>query len=198
MGQTEVTYSHYQHCVAAGACPETARGFNHHPVTKVSYNDITQHYIPWLNNVTNEHFRLPSEAEWEYAARAGGTTRYSWGDAIDCSKAHYNGGENSSCYYKVNGKLRGTTAVATYPANNFGLFDMHGNVWEWTQDCWHSNYNGSPTSSKAWTQQNCKQYVARGGSWVISAENLRITYRNKYNKTERNPSLGFRLVQEIE
>jgi len=196
IGQTEVTWGQYKQCVDSGACPDNGSGLDDHPVSNVSYNDITQHYLPWLNSLTGEQFRLPSESEWEYAAKAGSTTKYSWGNSINCNNAHYNGGEDSNCYYKINGQLKGTVAVASYPANDFGLYDMHGNVWEWTQDCWNKNYSGAPEAGKAWGQGNCGQRVVRGGSWVISPINLRASYRNKSNLSERDNSRGFRLVQE--
>jgi len=195
-GQTEVTWAHYKQCVDAGACLDNGSGRDDHPVSNVSYNDITQRYLPWLNALTGEQFRLPSESEWEYAAKAGSTTKYSWGNSINCNNAHYNGGEDSNCYYKINDQFKGSLPVASFPANDFGLFDMHGNVWEWTQDCWNNNYSGAPEAGKAWVEGHCEQRVIRGGSWVISPINLRASYRNKSNLSERDNSRGFRLVQE--
>ena len=117
----------------------------------VSWLDA-QKYIDWLTNRTGQEYRLPSEAEFEYAARGGTNTRYYWGDWPEPSRANL--GSNI------------TTPVGTYPPNDFGLYDMIGNVWEWTADCWHPNYENAPTDGKPWGRK-CGEltYIVRGGSW---------------------------------
>ncbi|MXY88967.1 MAG: formylglycine-generating enzyme family protein [Gammaproteobacteria bacterium] len=143
-------------CVAAGGCGDRPYdqgwGRENRPVFNVSWNDA-QEYVTWLSRETGRTYRLLSESEWEYAGRAGTDTRYSWGDEFDESLAN-NGGR--------------TVPVGSYPANAFGLHDMHGNVWEWTEDCWNGSYAGAPDDGSAWLSGdggNCYFRVSRGGSW---------------------------------
>jgi formylglycine-generating enzyme required for sulfatase activity len=165
------------------------------PVEKVSWDDI-QTFIQKLNQRTGQYYRLPSEAEWEYAAKAGGNTKYSWGNSISCNKAQYNGGEGSACYYKdSNDNYRGTARVGSFSPNDFGLYDMHGNVFEWTQDCWNDSYDGAPTTNKAWESGECAKRVLRGGSWFDDPGNLRSADRFWYSASSRSGNGGFRLVQ---
>jgi formylglycine-generating enzyme required for sulfatase activity len=149
--------------------------------------------------VTGNTYRLPSEAEWEYAARAGSNTKYSWGNTINCSQAQYDGGENSNCYYKPDGKSRGTAPVKSFSPNAFGLFDMHGNVWEWTQDCWNESYQGAPKNGQSWVSGvsgECSRRVLRGGSWIDAPRVLRVSYRFRFTTAGRNSNIGFRLAQD--
>jgi len=209
MMETEVTWSLYQQCIGSGNCESNKKeggdegwGKGNRPVINVSFNDITEDFIPWLNKKLNKKaeqgFSLPSEAQWEYAARAGSKnkTKYSWGNDIDCTKAQYDGGKNSSCYYKkANGKLRGTAPVKSFQPNQFGLYDMHGNVWEWTQDCWNASYKGAPTNGAAWLSGGCVRRVLRGGSWFYKPYILRSAFRyGSYSRTNRGLDNGFRLV----
>jgi len=115
-------------------------------VINVSYDDITQQYIPWLNQITGQTYRLPSEAEWEYAARAGSTTKYSWGNDIGRNQANCDG-----CGSEWDNEK--TVRVKSFAANRFGLYDMHGNVWEWTQDCWNDSYIAAPTDGSSTSRQ---------------------------------------------
>lgn len=161
------------------------------PVTCVSWHDITNDFIPWLNFKTGQIFRLPTEAEWEYAARAGSTTLHSWGNSIDCSKADY---AKKSC------NAEGTSPVKLYSPNQWGLYDMHGNVGECVQDCWHENYNNAPSNGEAWMNENngnCEGAVFRGGSWGYLPNNLRSAARLAGIRARRYSILGFRLVQGI-
>jgi len=201
IGQTEVTFAQWDACVAAGGCkhkPEDEGwGRGSSPVIKVSYNDITQQYIPWLTNQTGKHFRLPSEAEWEYAARAGTTTAYSTGNCINTSQANYNGNYGlNNCGAKRGHHEGRTVKVASFAPNAYGLFDMHGNVWEWTQDCWNENYNGAPNDGGAWKAGDCGKHVLRSGSWYSAPDFLRSAHRNwSSGSRRRNDTYGFRLVQ---
>jgi len=194
MGQTEVTFAQWDACVAARGCSHKPKdegwGRGNRPVTNVSYNDITQQYIPWLNKVTGKTYRLPTEAEWEYAARAGSTTEYSWGNDIGRSQANCHG-----C-----GSLWGhdrTAPVKSFPANAFGLYDMHGNVWEWTEDCYNYGYRGAPTTGRAWDSGICADRVLRGGSWIDIPTYLRSAFRDWDTASSRDFSYGFRLVQGL-
>ena len=189
-----MTFAPWDACVSAGACSykpsDSGWGRGNRPVINVSYNDITQQFIPWLNKVTgmtgSKKYRLPTEAEWEYAARAGSNSKYSWGNSIRCSQAHFSG----DC-----GNERKTLAVKSFSPNNFGLYDMHGNVWEWTQDCKNENYNGAPSNGNAWLRGDCAKRVLRGGSWFNGPNYLRSAYRYRYSVADRYDDSGFRLVQ---
>ena len=176
------------------------------PVTCVSWNDARR-YIDWLNEETGGRYRLPSEAEWEYAARAGSSSRYYFGDdesqfcrygnVADTTRLP-NGGSwlmKADC---SDGAVY-PTAVGRYRANPFGLFDMHGNVLEWVQDCWHDNYEGAPIDGSAWTSvcDGGSRAVVRGGSWNYGPSWLRSAGRGRSEPSARDISLGFRLVQDI-
>ena len=158
------------------------------PVESVSWKDV-QDFIKKLNKRSGKTYRLPSEAEWEYAARAGSKTKYSWGDDIDCSKAFY-GSYKNEC-----GKQQLTEPVKSFKPNAFGLFDMHGNVKEWTQDCWNLSYKGAPNNGSAWKGGNCKKAVVRGGAWDSSPTGLRSSSRYGGGRATRRSGYGFRLIQ---
>ncbi len=200
MGKYEVTWNDYQHCIDAGVCKsggDQGYGKGNRPVINVSWDDA-QNYTKWLSKQTGKQYRLPSEAEWEYAARAGSTTQYSWGDSVDCNKAQYDGGEDSDCNYeKPDGSYRGTARVGSYSANAFGLYDMHGNVWEWVQDCYVDNYNKALKDGRAYEGGECDYRVLRGGSWDGIPEYLRSAYRISYGAANRDGSIGFRLAQDL-
>jgi formylglycine-generating enzyme required for sulfatase activity len=158
------------------------------PVESVSWNDV-QEFIQKLNQKTGKVYRLPSEAEWEYAARAGSTTTYSWGDNIDCSKARY-GFVFSTC-----GNKNSTDPVKSFKANRFGLYDMHGNVWEWTQDCWNETYKGAPNDGSPWLKGDCTNAVFRGGYWGSNPAGLSSADRFGHGRANRVNGRGFRLIQ---
>ncbi|MDE0156633.1 MAG: formylglycine-generating enzyme family protein, partial [Gammaproteobacteria bacterium] len=128
-------------------------------------------------------------AEWEYAARAGSTTEYSWGNDIGSNRANC---DNDYC----GDSWDYTAPVGSFPANPWGLHDMHGNVWEWAQDCWNDSYEGAPTDGSAWTSGNCGRRVVRGGAWNFFARYLRSAYRIWDARTLRNGDNGFRLAQD--
>ena len=160
-------------------------------VTWVSRRDA-QRFITWLNNKEGTRaYRLPSEAEWEYAARAGTTTRYSWGDAIGRNRANCDG-----CGSRWDGKR--PAPVGSFEPNGFGLYDMHGNVYEWVADCYHESYEGAPTDGRAWTA-GCdgESAVVRGGSWYSYPRLLRSALRLKYKPSSHGSLGGFRLVQDL-
>jgi len=159
------------------------------PVEKVSWNDIQQ-FITKLNQKTGQKYRLPSEAEWEYAARAGTTTEWSFGnDATKLGNYAWYGGNSGSK----------TRAVGQKLPNAFGLFDMHGNVWEWTQDCWHENYAGAPKDGGAWTASCSGDFrVIRGGwSWYSESTEFRSANRGRYVSVDRFEGIGLRLARDL-
>jgi formylglycine-generating enzyme required for sulfatase activity/serine/threonine protein kinase len=193
MSKSEITFAQWDACTDAGGCNyrphDEGWGRGNRPVINVSYKDITEEFIPWLNQTTGDSYRLPTEAEWEYAARSGRTSRYSWGYTINCSQARY-GYLSGECKKRQN-----TDRVNSFIANSFGLHDMHGNVWEWTQDCWNDSYSAAPNNGEAWSKGDCSQRVLRGGSWLSRPDALRSAYRFRNSTSVRNNDLGFRLAQ---
>ena len=199
MSATEVTFAQWDACVAAGGCddsgPRSAGGDNgwgrgSRPVIEVSWEDAQQ-YVKWISTKTGAQYRLPSEAEWEYAARAGSETKYSWGNSIGNNKANCDG-----CDSRWDNSQ--TAPVGSFAANAFGLYDMHGNVWEWTQDCWNGSYKGAPSDGTAWLSGECGRRVLRGGSWYNDPNNLRSAYRNRNSTGFRLNNFGFRLARTLD
>ncbi|OQX12334.1 MAG: hypothetical protein BWK73_15255 [Thiothrix lacustris] len=190
MGKYEVTFDQWDACEKAKACPhaeDQGWGRGNRPVINVSWDDITQKYIPWLNQETGKTYRLPTEAEWEYAARGGTDTAYPWGNAIGKGNANC---DNSSC----GDKFEYTAPVGSFAANGYGLNDMNGNVWEWLQDSWHGDYKGAPVDGSAWESGGSASRVLRGGSWDNDAQGVRSANRGHYTPGIRSYSLGFRLA----
>jgi formylglycine-generating enzyme required for sulfatase activity len=167
-----------------------------HPVVGVSWEDA-QLYVRWLSEKTGQAYRLPSEAEWEYACRAGTKTAFSFGDNITTALANYDG--NFTYNGGQAGEFReGTSRVGSFPPNPWGLFDMHGNVWEWTQDVVHDNYVGAPPTGRAWEEggdQNRR--ILRGGSWLYSPRYLRSALRNGFSAVLSNDIVGFRVARTL-
>jgi len=167
-----------------------------HPVVGVTWHD-TQLYLRWLSEATGQVYRLPSESEWEYACRAGTKTAFSMGDTISSEQANYDGN------FVYNGGVRGpyvggTSRVGSYPANPWGLFDMHGNVWEWVQDVVHDNYAGAPADGRAWEEGGDPgRRILRGGSWLYSPRYLRSALRNGYSAVFGNDIVGFRVARKL-
>ena len=206
MGVHEVTLGQFKQYIAAAGRDDLLsddfikynRNGDRAPVVWVSRHDV-QRFIVWLNKKEGtQAYRLPSESEWEYAARAGTTTRYSWGDAIGRNRANCIG-----CGSRWDGKR--PAPVGSFEPNGFGLYDMHGNVWEWVEDCLHRNYKGAPTDGRAW-KTGCDRgrarapsggAVVRGGSWFNTPRVLRSANRNWYSPSNRDFYLGFRLVQDL-
>lgn len=160
------------------------------PVENVSWFEV-QDFIMELNDQTGKAYRLPTEAEWEYAARAGRSSKYHWGDYP--SGRYANGDQEYGWprdgYEKV-------APVGSFKPNKFGLYDMSGNVWEWVQDCWNNNYKGAPSDGRAWMSGDCDLAVLRGGSWLLTPDTLRSAYRSLHTRSSRGLSRGFRLVQD--
>jgi formylglycine-generating enzyme required for sulfatase activity len=152
-----------------------------------------------LSKATGREYRLPSEAEWEYACRAGTTTPFHFGETITTDLASYNG--NSTYGSGPEGQYREqTTDVGSFPGNAFGLHDMHGNVWDWCQDTWHENYNGAPTDGSVWVDENADQNrrILRGGSWIDNPSYCRSASRDFYFfPVSDDLIIGFRVVCEF-
>ena len=200
VGKFEVTFAEWDACVGAGGCKHKTSdadwGRGKRPVINVSWNDITTEYLPWLSRKTGKTYRLLSEAEWEYAARAGTSTPFSTGRTITPEQANFDGN------YTYAGSAKGvyrrrTVEVGTYQPNSFGLYDMHGNVWEWLQDCWNGSYQSAPTDGSAWTTGDCGSRVLRGGSWGSLPLYLRSAIRVWFDPNFRNYGFGFRVGRTL-
>ena len=199
MMSKEVTFNQYDaYARAVGKSKPKDNGFGrgNRPVIHVTWQNA-RNFAKWVSKQTGTRFRLPTESEWEYAARAGSRSKYSWGNSVSCSKAQYSGTKSSGCYYKNDGVLNGTARVGSYSSNDFGLYDMHGNVWEWTQDCYNDNYKGAPKNGSAWLTGNCNKRIVRGGGWTSNHKGIRVANRRPETATNKKYKFGFRLVQEI-
>jgi formylglycine-generating enzyme required for sulfatase activity/uncharacterized caspase-like protein len=188
MGKYVVTQAQYQQIM--GNNPSGFSGAER-PVEKVSWNDAVD-FCEKLRQKTGREYRLPSEAEWEYACRAGTTTPFHFGETITTDLANYNGNYTYASEPKRK-YLQETTDVGSFPPNAFGLYDMHGNVWEWCQDDWHDNYSNAPKDGSVWTSQSGITKLLRGGSWTYTPANCRSASR--YHSNLGNYDLiGFRVV----
>ena len=194
LGRYEVTFDEYERFVRAagrGRPDDEGWGRGRRPVINVSREDATA-YAAWLSAETGLRYRLPSEAEWEYAARAGTETRYSWGNAIGRNRAN--------CFLCGSRWDREQTApVGSFAANAWGLHDLHGNVWEWVEDCWHDSYRGAPADGRAWTTSgDCGHRVSRGGSFTGIPWFLRAAYRLQFSAGVRSGHIGFRVARTLD
>ncbi len=182
-----VTVQMWAACVQAGACKPAGQGGPDTPVTNVSWDDANL-YAAWLSKASGVTYRLPTEAEWEYAARAGSAARYAWGDTMLAGHA--------ACADCGAGHTNQAPSATALPANAFGLYGMGGGVEEWVQDCWHKNYDGAPAAApRAWDTPGCSVRVLRGGSWENKAADIRTASRDSYDASVRYPTHGFRLVR---
>ena len=165
------------------------------PVECVSWNDA-QEFCARLSRMANKTYRLPTEAEWEYACRGGTTTPFYCGETISTDLANYDGnytyGQGQKGEYREK-----TTEVGKFPANPFGLYNMCGNVWEWCEDGWHENYINAPTDGSAWTSPSTEYMLLRGGSWNLLARSCRAAYRAGNSRDSRSSSYGFRVVSSF-
>ena len=187
MGKTEVTQRQWQDVIGSNPSSFAACGPDC-PVENVSWDDVKK-FIAKLNQETGQKYRLPSEAEWEYAARAGTTTEWSFGN--DESKL------GNYAWHRQNSGGK-THSVGQKLPNAFGLFDMHGNVMEWTEDCWHSNYVGAPADGSAWVKPcGTTSRSIRGGSWGSNPLVLRSAYRAEWRSDFRYGDNGFRLARDL-
>lgn len=191
----EVTFAEWNACIDASGCAhrpsDQGWGQGARPVINVSWDDITKQYLTWLNRVTGQAYRLLTEAEWEYAARAGKTTRYSWGDDPGENNANCNG-----CKSRWDNEQ--TAPVGSFKPNDFGLYDMHGNVWEWVQDCYNDKaYATAPRDgSAAPDEPNCSR-VLRGSSWLGNPRSMHAAFRNGIYADYRFKGYGFRVARVL-
>ena len=193
VGRFEVTFAEWDACVAAGGCKHKPKdegwGRGRHPAINVSWNGITNDYLPWLTRKTGKSYRLLTEAEWEYAARAGTTTPFSTGHEISTNQANFD---------PIGDPTRGKTVeVGSFSPNAFGLHDMHGNVWEWVEDCSVDDYKGAPIDASARTSKDWCTRVVRGGSWNYEATLLRSAYRYGMHPDLSSDNHGFRVARTL-
>jgi formylglycine-generating enzyme required for sulfatase activity len=188
----DVTFADWDACVSVGGCPEVSDGgFGRgtKPVINLTWDEAGK-YVRWLSRMTGRPYRLLTEAEREYAARAGATTAYYWGNEIGKANADCNG-----CGSQWDN--RETSPVGSFKPNAFGLYDMSGNVFQWGEDCYHDNYDDAPADGSAWTSGGCSRRVVRGGSWYSDPQYLRSADRFGYAADFRSGDLGFRLARTL-
>ncbi|MDR5754019.1 MULTISPECIES: SUMF1/EgtB/PvdO family nonheme iron enzyme [unclassified Caballeronia] len=192
IGKYEVTVEQWNACADAGACTRIAiddNPPNNSPMRNVSWDDA-QVYVKWLSKVGGKAYRLPTEAEWEYAARGGTSTVYWWGDQMKKGNA-----DCKDCGDPWT--TESPVAVGSFAANPYGLFDMNGSVWEWVADCWHSSYKSAPADGRVWDDAACSVRVIRGGSWREGAAYMQSATRFKYSASVRQSQNGFRVARDM-
>jgi formylglycine-generating enzyme required for sulfatase activity len=193
VGRRDVTFVEWDRCVAQSGCkfspPDQGWGRGDRPVTDVSWDDA-QEFVAWLSKTTGKSYRLPTEAEWEYAARGGSTTPYWWGKDVGTARA-----QCAECGGAENGR---TEPSGSFLPNAFGLYDTAGNAAEWVQDCWNPSYRGAPNDGSAWTGGDCSLRVLRGGSFADKAIAVRSSARFRYDQDVRYYANGFRVARDLD
>lgn len=191
IGKYEVTVEQWNACADANACPRIATNpadAKTAPARDISWDDAQQ-YVAWLSKTTGKSYRLPTEAEWEYAARGGTSSAYWWGDKM--ARGNANCKDCGDPWSEA-----APASVGSFAPNPFGLHDMNGSVWEWVADCWHSSYKNAPVDGRAWEEPACTARVIRGGSWREGASYMVSSTRFKYSTSVRQSQNGFRVVRE--
>ena len=192
IGRREVTFAEWDACVTAGGCgyspPDQGWGRGDRPAINLSWTDAQQ-YVAWIAKSTGKRYRLPSEAEWEYAARAGSTTVYWWGKDV--------GAGHAKCA-ECGDKTPGTVPVGSFRPNAFGLYDTSGNAAEWVEDCWNPTYKGAPADGAAWMSGDCTLHVLRGGSFLDKAAGVASAARFRYDTDVRYYANGFRIARDLD
>ena len=192
IGKFEVTVQQWNACVTANGCQKVVQASNANPsapVRDVSWDDAQQ-YVKWLSMLSGEAYRLPTEAEWEYAARGGAATPYWWGDKMATGKANC-----KDCGQPWSDKA--PASAGSFAPNAFGLYDTSGSVWEWVADCWHNNFKDAPADGRAWDEPGCRVRVIRGGSWREGAAYMVASTRFKYDASVRQAQNGFRVARSL-
>lgn len=194
IGRFETTFDEWDACVAARACttkPDDHKwGRSRMPVMNITWYDAKE-YVAWLTRLTGRAYRLPTDAEWEYAARAGTVTAFWWGDTLEPNRAN--------CRDCTGQWLHGGKAfpVGSFPPNPWGLYDMSGNLWEWIEDCWNTSNLGAPADGRARLTGDCNSRVMRSGAWYYVSKNMRSSWRFKNDARVRSYWLGVRVVREL-
>ncbi|MGV7213073.1 formylglycine-generating enzyme family protein [Bradyrhizobium sp. UFLA05-112] len=192
IGRREVTFAEWDQCADTGACrvrPEDhGWGRGDRPVINVSWEDAKL-FVAWLSQRTGQKYRLPSEAEWEYAARAGTKTPFWWGRDIGAGHAQCEG-----CGSPIKQQV---VPAGSFRPNGFGLYDTSGNAAEWVEDCWNDSYRNAPKDASAWTSGDCRLRVLRGGNFLSKGSDVRSSARFRYDVDVRYYANGFRVVREL-
>lgn len=192
IGKFPVTVEQWNACADAGGCPKLSPETNTiktNPARDLSWEDAQQ-YLKWLSKTSGKTYRLPTEAEWEYADRGGTSTHYWWGDAMKKGMANC---KDCGDPWRADGP----SDANAFPANPLGLYDMNGGVWEWVADCWQNTYKGAPADGRAWDDAACVARVIRGGSWREGGDYMTTTTRFKYSPSVRQSQNGFRVARDL-
>lgn len=191
IGRREITFEDWDRCFAAGGCKyspdDHGWGRGQRPVIDISWDDAKE-YLQWLSQTTKQPYRLPSEAEWEYAARAGTDSPFWWGRAMT---------GNAVCQDCSAAPPRQTMPTGSIRPNGFGLFDVAGNVAEWVEDCWNESYRGAPRDGSPWRTGQCRQRGLRGGSFSSKMTMIRSSARFRYDQDVRYYANGFRVARDL-
>lgn len=202
-GKYAVTFDEWDACVSSGGCNgytpgDQGWGRGRRPVINVDW-DQAQSYVAWLSLKTSRPYRLLSETEREYGTRAGTTTPFWWGVSITPRRANYNGASEPYDGGGEKGEYpRRTMPVDAYEANPWGLFQVHGNVWEWTDDCWNNTHTGNPADGTARSTGECGRRIVRGGAWYDAPRDLRAAFRTGFTVGTRNDMVGFRVARALD
>jgi formylglycine-generating enzyme required for sulfatase activity len=192
IGRREIMFEEWDHCFAAGGCnywpDDHGWGRGRRPVIDISWDDAKS-FLSWLSQTTKQSYRLPSEAEWEYAARAGTSSPYWWTRPAS--------GGNAICEDCAVLPWRQTLPTGSMRPNGFGLYDVAGNAAEWVEDCWNESYRGAPTDGSPWTTGRCRQRVLRGGSFESKMSMIRPAARFRYDQDARYYANGFRVARDL-
>ena len=188
IGKYPVTVREWNECTAAKGCAFMAIGKDNAPVSNVSWADAQQ-YVVWLAQAAKKPYRLPTEAEWEYAARGGTQSKYWWGDKLQPGMA--------GCKDCGDLAAEQPAKVGSFKPNQFGLYDMGGGIDQWVEDCWHRTYQGAPSDGSAWTGSDCSSHVLRSGSWKNDSRYVRPSNRDGYDTNVRYPTHGFRVALSL-
>ncbi len=213
VGKLEVTFDQWDACTAEGKCPKASDddlGRGKRPAINVSWGDA-QDYAKWLSQKTGKKYRLLSESEWEYAARAGTTTPWYWGlsegsqgSSRTCQYANVHDESSSAAHplyvwssHPCDDGFAQTAPTGKYKPNAFGLHDMSGNVREWIEDCFHPNYTGAPADGSAWKEATCEKRIVRGGGWIDGFQTVRSAYRHTVEEGLRAYHVGLRVARDL-
>jgi len=193
IGLFEVSFDEWQACFDEGACgtempSDHNWGKGNRPIINVTWLE-SKAYLKWLSEKTGKTYRLPSESEWEYAARAGTQSEFWWGDDVGQEKANCR-----DCGPTISHQSQ---PVDSFKPNPWGLYNVHGNVWEWVEDCWNPTHEGAPSDASARLEGDCRQRVMRSGSWYYFSKNIRSPWRFKNDGRVKSYGIGFRVLREL-